>query len=184
MAQGLALHWIMAANWQAVSAGAAFFATLFALIALILNLKATRIAALGLKVQEVERLDARFASAEFLQQRARAAAALESGEGLENVDNVLDFFEDVGLLLRRGALDKDFAHSRFFHWTNIYWRGAEAYVRSSRERGRRELWTEFEKLYASLNEIERKKDPGSADLSLTPDQVSAFLRQEKVEEDG
>jgi hypothetical protein len=58
-------------------------------------------------VQTRMALHAEFESAAMHRTRARAAKALLRGEGSRALDDVLDFFETVAVLERRGAIDRE-----------------------------------------------------------------------------
>lgn len=119
------------------------------------------------------KLDDRFNSDEFLSKRLTAAKALKGEIELEDTEDVLDFFDTVGLFVRLGALESE-AHSLFFHWINLYWRAAEDYIKK-RQKEATLTWADFATLYKKTREIEQKRDPGSRDLRLTDEDIDVYL---------
>lgn len=53
-------------------------------------------------------------------QRVKAARGLLVGQALE-AEPILDFFETMALLLRRGALDREIVRHTFFYWIDRYY---------------------------------------------------------------
>ncbi|MGB6133819.1 MAG: hypothetical protein WBG54_18705 [Acidobacteriaceae bacterium] len=119
----------------------------------------------------------RFESREMQIVRSNAATALRARSGLRAADDVFDFFEIIGLYVRLGTLDKELAHSFFFHWINLYWHVGKEYIFKSRKRSS-EIYRDFEGLYRTVLEIEMKNDPKSRDLDPTDAEVDSFLAQE------
>src|SRR3989442_665480 len=65
-------------------------------------------------VELILKLDEKFNSPQFLEKRSRAAKCLrdksykdDKSDAKEDADDVLDFFETVQFLLKRGALDEE-----------------------------------------------------------------------------
>jgi hypothetical protein len=131
------------------------------------------------------KLDDRFNPEDFSQVRSDAARALLSNQNLVAAEDVFDFFETVGLLVRTGALTKDLAYNFFFHWINLYWVAGQSHIQEKRKASR-SLWEDFEYVYKKVREIERKKDPDSEDLRLAeqPQRVRDLLSEEIMEEEN
>lgn len=70
----------------------------------------------------------------YLDRRRSAAAALllspdKRGSGDEDhIEDVLDFFETLGHLTKRGALDAEMVWSYFFYWFYGYWLSAREFL--------------------------------------------------------
>jgi hypothetical protein len=79
------------------------------------------------------RLDERFESPEFLKKRHAAAYAIKQQPG-SDIEGVLDFFESLGLLTRRGALDREFVYSTFFYWLHGYMTKCQDFIAEQRKR--------------------------------------------------
>ncbi len=74
------------------------------------------------------RLDERFKSEEFRVKRRAAARALLDEKDLENVDDVLDFFETIAILGRRKAVDPFLVWHMFFYRVHGYWLKGRDYI--------------------------------------------------------
>ncbi len=134
-------------QWTTIWTTVAALATLGAAVAAALAAKSAaaqvRLTRFSLGVDMVQRLDARFDSPEFLEARRSAALALENlkdndyaeNRAIEaNVEPVLDFFETIGLLVRREVLDKEIVHSYFFYWYYGYWLNAKPLIDRQRKK--------------------------------------------------
>ena len=119
----------------------------------------------------------RFDGPEMVAKRALAARALLNKSNLAAAEDVFDFFETVGLYVRRGMLDNVLAHSMFFHWTNLYWHAGKGSIATSRQRSA-SIYSDFEFLYNTLLKVEMKDDPKSRDINPTDADVESFLKQE------
>jgi hypothetical protein len=129
------------------------------------------------------KLDDRFNPEDLRRARSDAARALLSNQNLADAEDVFDFFETVGLLVRTGAVTSDLAYNFFFHWINLYWVAGQGYIQKKR-RIAKSLWEDFEYLYGKVLEIEKRKDIQSADLKLSnqPDRIRELLQEEVIEE--
>lgn len=126
------------------------------------------------------KLDGEFKSNEFRKLRSLAAQALWN-QGNENhladCEEVFDFFEPIGLFVKRGSLDAGLVHNFFFHWVNLYWNAGKDYIEQRRTHSGA-LWTEFERLYWKLVEIEKNEAKCSRDISPSRQQIEEQLREE------
>ena len=82
-----------------------------------------------------------FSSEEWLKRRDAAAKSLSkktyktpTDKTSQDADDVLDFFETIGYLLSRGALDEKMVWHTFFHWIMGYCQAAEEYISMKRQR--------------------------------------------------
>jgi hypothetical protein len=122
----------------------------------------------------------RFDSPAMLATRSLAAKALLDKSHPDQADDLFDFFELVGLYVRRNMLDTEVAHSMFFHWTNLYWHASKEYIKKEQERSA-DIYRDFEDLYGRLLAIEMMNAPKSRDINPTEADVAAFLNQEVVQ---
>ncbi|MFZ0662736.1 MAG: hypothetical protein WAM66_08595 [Acidobacteriaceae bacterium] len=123
------------------------------------------------------KLTDRFDNDQMLETRSRAAKALLDKSNLQQADDVFDFFELIGLYVRKKVLDAEIAHSIFFHWTNLYWNAGKNYIIESRKQSS-VIYSDFELLYDTVLRIEKRVDPKSHDIDPTEADIEAFLRQE------
>lgn len=135
-----ALRWIRA-GWPTD-----YLPPLVALAAFLLSLWTYRSAKqrerFKLGIDLILKLGERFESEVMLKHRAAAAEALMAGDTKINlsVDAVFDFFEDVGFLLRRGAIDVEAIETFFSYWLKPYYRAW--YVYRARRPGNA-VWNDF-----------------------------------------
>jgi hypothetical protein len=140
---------LVAALAAAVAAGAAVWAV-------VAESKRSRLA---LTVDLAMRLTDSFNSPLMLQRRRAAATALSAGDTTDhNIDHVLDFFESVGMLLRRGALDVEVVWSEFEVWIDGYFNAASGRIAGKRARYPA-VWHNLVLLHQRVTEF----DPGGLD---------------------
>lgn len=97
---------------------------------------------------------------------------------LSDIDDVLDFFEDVGLYQRADHVSPELAHHHFFHWTRGYWQAARTYVEAWR-RKEPARWSHLEELFETICDIELKEHGGKREqLLLNDSDLDKFLRDE------
>jgi hypothetical protein len=138
----------------------------------------------SLGIEVLLRLDARFNSKRMRCARSQAAGVLAElsnnqtttdDERLWAADDVLDFFEDLGLLLSEHVLNAIVVHSYFSHWIEGYWSAAEKYLTYVRERDPA-AWIDFQDLYRRMMVIEQKVAGKNAKRS--PAELSRFSDEE------
>jgi hypothetical protein len=120
-------------------------------------------------------------------QEARATAAktiLKSRAGdkvdMSDVDDVLDFFETVALLVRRKALIEEFVWHSFLYWMRRYFLLCKDYIDTIQKKpDERSRWEDMVWLYPRLLRIEKEKNNCSdADLKLSQEDLDNFLKEE------
>jgi hypothetical protein len=170
-----------------LAAGAALVSAGVAVLALRAEIARSRFV---LNVELLFKLDERFHSSGWRKKRVAAATALfahlerpEEEEVIEvkkanvqeeNADEVLDFFETMGLMVKRGALDTEIVWHTFLYWIDGYWNAAREY-RARKQQGHPTAWQDFSQLRAQVLAIEKRKNPGYA--SAAP---ATFLREEML----
>jgi hypothetical protein len=132
---------------------------------------------LSLSLDLALRLDDRFNRPEFKEARSRAAAALLARQNESEAEEVFDFFDSIGLVVRLGAFREEIAHSFFFHWINLYWNAGKHFI-GTKQKETSEVWKDFESLYHKVRAIEKQKNPDSEDLKLLPDRLNDQLQEE------
>jgi hypothetical protein len=122
------------------------------------------------------RLEADFFGSSKREQRAKAAKGMEKGDAVE-AEPILDFFETMGLLLRRKALDAEMVAHTFFYWIDHYYTALEPYIR---ERQRRDplVWKDLQVMVKTLRAHEESL-LGRPVSTISPEQVANFLTEEQ-----
>jgi hypothetical protein len=106
------------------------------------------------------RLEDRFDEEEFMKSRVAAATALKkaSWPRKEVIEDVFDFFETVGILVRKGALNKELVWNSFSYWLHGYFLYGENFLKEQRNkfpaRYDEAVW-----LHKALLKVEKSKRP-------------------------
>jgi hypothetical protein len=122
-------------------------------------------------------VDARARAAEVLLANKADLGNIQNEE-LADIDDVLDFLEDIGLYQQADHISPELAHHHFFHWTRIYWQAAKPYVQEwhKKEPAR---WNHVEELFDTSCDIELKEHGGTrGQLLLNDSDLDEFLKQE------
>jgi hypothetical protein len=132
-------------------------------------------------VDSLWHLDDRWNSAPMTESRRNAAASLLAAHPTTDVDDVLDFFETVGVLVHRQVLDPELAWDAYYWPLAHYWAASETYRQTVREAEGSTTWQELDTLVHDLTAIEARKRgaaPGAPSIVPTPAQTKAFLKDE------
>jgi hypothetical protein len=129
---------------------------------------------LALKLKE------QFDSRSFGAKRHSAASALLINKMAIEAEPIYDFFDMVGLLVRKGAIDREIAWSIFYDWVHGYWSNGAKYIGKVRaEKKDKTIWDNFEKLHKVLLEIQRREGNQSEPKLMPETEKTAFLEEEK-----
>jgi hypothetical protein len=109
--------------------------------------------------------------------RSRVANGFLNKLNLAEAEDLFDFFEQVGLFVRKGLIDAEIAHSFFFHWVNLYWVSGRPLIETKRLASA-DLWKDFEYLYKRLLEIEMTLDPRSRFINPSDELIRQGLEEE------
>jgi hypothetical protein len=163
-------------TWSAV---AALAAVVTAVIIFFQVRQEGRLNRLTMGVDALPRLSEDWNSSRMLGMRRRAARALLDGNPDSNVDNVLDWFETVALLVKRGGFDEEFTWHTFYVWMAHYWVAAQDYIRDTQEEEGGITWADFSDLMPRLFAREAgTEDWTAADVYPSLTDVQEFLDSE------
>ncbi len=140
-------------DWSEVSAWAALVTATGAVIALWLQ---NRSASITRSLDVLLRFEDKFDSERMKGLRRIAARGLLGGKFVDEAYYVMDFFEECGLLLRKGAIHEEILFESFFHSPMAYWFTAKKHVMEMRKENK-ELYDNFEYLAKRLVLYARKK---------------------------
>jgi hypothetical protein len=117
--------------------------------------------------------------------RSKAARLLKDNQGklrrtdpeLADIDEVLDFLEDLGFYLYGDQITPEVAHHHFYHWIRGYYLASRDYIGAwqAKEPTR---WERVAELFENTNTIENKRSGGKAPKSLTEMEITVFLKEE------
>jgi hypothetical protein len=141
----------------------------------------SRVSRESVRVELLWHLTDRWDSTDMGDIRSVAATALLSGNPSSEVGTVLDFFEQVALLVKRGVLDEESA-AHYFYWPLAnYWAACNAYVQQV-QREDPSAWQTIPGLVQRLGEITaQRKRRGAKEVGPSADEVQQFLRDEQGE---
>jgi hypothetical protein len=136
-----------------------------------------------LSAEVFTRLNERWDSPTFRARRRVLAMELGSKKAEDVapalVEDVIDFFEDLGVMLRKKWIDEDSCWNSFASSARHYWKACgETYVVDYRRRAQDATYfSEFEFLKKRMDEVEKQKRGKSTvgEIELTSTNVKEFL---------
>jgi hypothetical protein len=133
---------------------------------------------LSTALDAVWHFDVQWNSADMAAARAAAAAALLDGQASRDVGSVLDFFDQIAVLVSRGALDEEMVWHAFYRPMASYWFASQAYVRQV-QRDDPAVWEELGRIMPRLVAIEAQRQKRTVDVAVPRDaEIREFLRAE------
>ncbi len=112
-------------------------------------------------------------------QRIKASRDLLAGNTLE-AEPILDFFETMALLLRRGALDKEIVRHTFFYWIDRYYQATEATI-AARQKADPLVWKDLTGLVETMRKSKTAEMRPALYSSPSPEEITRFLEEELTE---
>ncbi len=96
-----------------------------------------------------------------------------------DAEDVFDFFETVGYLVRHRALNKKIVWSTFYFWVHNYWSYGKDYIINERiEEKDKTIWEDFEWLHNELLKIERKETGKQEPEIASKEEILDFFKYE------
>jgi len=129
----------------------------------------------ALGIDTILKMDERFNSEEMKKIRQVAAKSLRDQTNTD-VEDVLDFFETIGMLTHKGALDEEMVWNTFYYWVIRYWYAAKEYIETKRKEDP-SIYSELIYLKERLIDIEKKKHL-NAKIEFTKNEIEEFLTEE------
>jgi hypothetical protein len=149
------------------------------IIALAAIFSQGRAARFSATVENLWRFDDQLHGPDMCRERVAAAKALDAGKHVPEIVDVLNFFEFVGLMVRKGALDTDAANSNFGYWAIRYWYQCQRRIAEDRVTDPTS-WKDFERLKDACEKLEAKHHRIHKDrVQLSADDLKGFLREEQ-----
>jgi len=125
------------------------------------------------------RLEADFFGSAKKLQRAKAARGLLEGQTLE-AEPILDFFETMALLLRRGALDQEIVRHTFFYWIDRYYEAPRQHI-VDRQVVDPLVWKDLTLFVARLRRNKAAELDSSPYKTPSAEEIARFLHEELTE---
>jgi hypothetical protein len=170
--------------WNLMSDGATAIAALTAVAAVILESRASR---RTLGAETYRQLEEKFFHTALMRKLRRRAAeelrttSAENGPPDQRCDafcDLADFFDHIGILLRRGVLDDEMAWSSFYRRAASFWDAGNIHGILGKARDRQPLrWNEYEYLLRKLERVHARKTRSFSGC-LTTEEREAVLAQE------
>jgi hypothetical protein len=167
-------------NFNSIVVVSGAFAALAALIVAVVTYLQLKHSRFALGVDLILKLETSFSSAEMKAERNRAANALKGNANLADIEPVLDFFETVGVLVRRQAIDGELAWSSFSYWVLRYAALAREQIHARRKLDSDDTYyQDFDFLVENLTQVEMKKRRLNSPPFFPADSLASFLEEEK-----
>jgi hypothetical protein len=161
-------------NWATVASVAAVTAIIVSIAGIYFQL---RQAHLQHSVDLVLKIDDKFDEERFIKKRKAAAKALLN-KTYDDADDVLNFFESMGMLVRRGAIDEEMTWNTFYYWIHRYRLAAKVYMEQEQKKSL-ETWDDFIELDKRMVALEKRKTGGtSTDIEISVEKIKDFLQNE------
>lgn len=143
-----------------------------------LQLRASRIIS---ATDFVLRLENSFCSEDMIAKREKMMGIIKKAPNdflkMDAFRDIFDFFEDLGLMFRKGVIPKDIVWSNYCYWILNYWTAMEGYVDwARRKENDSTLYCEFENLYKKILKYEEHKRKKK--IVITPEMTADFIDDE------
>lgn len=171
-------------NWTALAALAASLTALIALTTAVMIFRQVRDDTQRIlfttALDSIWRFDTQWNSGGMADARSAAAAALLNGQPNRDVEVVLDFFDQIALLVSRGTLDEEMVWYQFYWPMARYWFASQGHVREL-EHDDPARWEQLRTVMPRLVAIEAQRRRRTADQAVpTPAQIKDFLTTESA----
>jgi hypothetical protein len=182
--------WIIALIWFAIEPG---FEPLLAVLGGVSTLLATRIVPdtpQNLPSTDLLfKLEEKFNSDSLRRARAEAAPVAISileGQSVKKqdiqqaqvrMDEILNFFDMLALMVKQGKLDKKYAHFQFAYWLKHYYAYQHNYIRLIQKK-RPQQWEHIPWIYGEFLEMEPQPEPEDSDYLLPKEKLKNFFDSE------
>ncbi|MDP3043029.1 MAG: hypothetical protein Q8N21_01370 [bacterium] len=165
-------------NYQVITAWTGLTTAIVAIYALWAESRRHRFST---GIDLILRLEDQFSTQRMYVNRRKVARAFQNKnyvEAMNEIDEIIDFFEGVGFFVKRGALDRKVVWTFFFSYLFRFRHFAKEYIENEQSRDPT-LWTEFVDLYNNLLQIERAdRRNRKSSLEISEDDLEQFLREE------
>jgi hypothetical protein len=161
-------------DYNAIIAWASVAAVFVAIIALIFQTKSSRFA---LGIDLIFKLNDYFDNEQMIKIRKEAAAAILN-KTYSGVDVLLNFFETIGFLVKKNAIDRKVVWNFFSFFVINYYQAASNFIKDIRKDDKT-VWSNLEYLYNELVKIEKsERKCKDSDIIISPESLENFLNSE------
>jgi len=156
-------------DWTALMALAATIAALAAVASSVIVVRGVREDAARTRfnagLESLWHLTEEWNSEEMTDTRSHAAASLLAAKPTADVNAVLDFFDEVALLLQRGALDEEMVWHEFYWPIANYWFASQEYIQQV-QHDDPTVWTDLNATVQRLVGIEARRKRQSTGMAV------------------
>jgi hypothetical protein len=183
----------MSTDWNAIAAIASAIAALAAVATAIVAYYQTRaasaiakstadqaleLAKFNAELISLQHLDEQWQSQHMIEMRCSAAKALLEGRTNFDLDQILDFFEEIARLVKRGVLPVETAWDAYYWPISNYWRVSSAYAQKTQD-DEGATWNNLPIMVAAMREVEAKESTRAIDqIAPSETQTKEFLEDE------
>lgn len=163
-------------NYSNILIWAPLLAVLVAIITLLVQMRRSKF---SLNVDLLLKLNDHFNSDRFKTLRRAAAKSIKT-HTFGEAEEVVDFFEMIGLLVRRRALDPELVRHSFFYWIHSYRCALDHHITIVRQKDPT-VWENFVFLHKKVTSVEkRKRKCLDSAIKLTETDLQEFVRDEST----
>lgn len=136
-----------------------------------------------LKVRLQMSFEEKFGGSNMIEERKKLAGQIIGQTKHEDIQEpILNFFESIGILLRRKYLDREMVWAGFAFYAIRWWSASKDYIFEERRRKNNDntIFEDFNYLIDELYKIEmQKRSLTRAELEPSQDDIKRFLDEEK-----
>lgn len=131
----------------------------------------------SLNINLTLQLDKQFNDPQFMVLRKKAIQSIKDKK-YGDVDEILDFFETVSLLVKRKALDVEIVWHTFFWWFHRYYKATQGYILKMQVT-EPTIWEDLKYLYDQLLTMEKSRNPNFSE-ELSEADLEEFIEFEEA----
>ena len=170
-------------DWNAIAAFASSVTALAAIATALIvfrqvkqEAKLTRYA---VGIETLLRFEARWD--DLAKVRAHAAAEIQAGKCGRYIVEVIDFFDTIGTLTKKGVLDKELVWHTFYWPMANYWAVCQDFVRETQSEEGTATWADYAEVMSEMKATEADRSKRSlAEIGPSKSQVAEFMADEKA----
>jgi hypothetical protein len=167
----------MVGPWTKISVILAVLGSIVSIVSLAYQIRRSRFVH---SIDLLLKFEDNFFGPEKREVRSRAARGmLRETPDYSEAEDILDFFETVALLVRKGALDGYMVWHTFDYWISRYYEAAKPHI-VLRQKSEPQVWLDLGDLVQKLREREMKASRLSSISQTVPDnaEIRRFLEEE------
>jgi hypothetical protein len=170
----------MLSPWNKIAVIVAIIGTIVSIASLAYQIHRARFSQ---AIDLLLKFESNFFGDEKREQRSKAARRiLNTPSDYAESEDIVDFFETIALLTRKGALDKYMVWHTFYYWINNYYEIAKQHIDARRKKDVT-IWQDIGPFVENLRKLQMKQ-AGLSSLAQTiptAQELEQFLNEERSE---